>query len=73
MAGVAGHCVDLDVPVEGDLDGQMRGGAETVEAEPPSGIDARQAQASKSNDPCAQQWGCLIVGKFFWNLVDEVF
>src|SRR5262249_50124940 len=47
--------IDLAFPVERHLNGQMRRGAETEEAEPPAGLYPRKPERPIPDDSCAEQ------------------
>ena len=48
--------VDAAFPVQGDLDGKMRGRPEAEQPERSAGKNSREVQGAVSDDARAQQW-----------------
>ncbi len=73
MTIIARGCVDRDVPVAGDLDGQVRRGAESVETKLSTRTNAGQAQATEADDAGAKQRSGLLVGECVGDGINEIF
>ena len=72
MTRIARGSVDFHVPVPCHLNRHMRGRSEAVKAQTSSRLDGRKPQTSKSNDSCAKERRCLLVGKAFRNSVSKI-
>jgi len=66
------RCINFDVPVSRHLDGNMGGGAKSVETQLASGFDPGKAQAAEADNSGTEQRSSLLVAKFAWDGVDKV-
>src|SRR5438067_4826054 len=73
MLFFAGRNEDLRAPVSRNLNADVAGCAEAIDAQIRAGADLRDPQGAKSNDARAQKWSSLQVRKAVGNGIDEVF
>src|SRR5207249_3534153 len=70
---LARHRVDLGSPVSGDLDRDVRGGAESVETEPAPLADRGESERAKADDPGAEERRRGEIGEPPGDPIDEGF
>ena len=72
MACISRHCIDFDVPVACYLDGDVGGGAESIEAQFVPGLNSGKTQTAEADDSGAEERGGPLVWKLLGDGVDKV-
>lgn len=72
VACISRHCIDFDAPVPRYLDGDVGGGAKSIEAQLFSGLNSGKTQATEADNPGAEQRGGLLARELLRDGIDKV-